>query len=128
MLIKNEKGQSLVEFALLLPILVILLIGIIDFGRILYTNMHLQLATQETVRLAGLGASDQELKEFIHNYTHVNKKEELMMQISLNEQQRVSGKYVTVTLEYPMEIMTPFISKVISVPLKIETESTIRIE
>ncbi|OEF96199.1 TadE/TadG family type IV pilus assembly protein [Desulfuribacillus alkaliarsenatis] len=128
MLRKNEKGQSLVEMALLLPILIILLIGVIDFGRFLYTNMHLHLATQETVRLASLGANDQELQSFINSYTHVNNQEDLQMHISLNENQRVSGEYVTITLEYPMEIMTPFVSKIITFPLKIETKSTIRIE
>src|SRR5437870_3643223 len=34
---RNERGASLVEFALLLPVLVLLLFGIIDFGN-LYNN------------------------------------------------------------------------------------------
>lgn len=29
---RDEKGQSLVEFALILPILVLILLGIIEFG------------------------------------------------------------------------------------------------
>jgi Flp pilus assembly protein TadG len=34
---KSEKGQAAVEFALVLPILLLLILGIIDFGRILYS-------------------------------------------------------------------------------------------
>src|SRR5438067_4505488 len=34
---RNERGASLVEFALLLPVLVLILFGIIDFGN-LYNN------------------------------------------------------------------------------------------
>ena len=128
MVLKNEKGQSLVEMALLLPILLILLVGVVDFGRVLYTNMHMQLATQETVRLAGLGATDDDLRNFLYDYINVNNKDNIDMQISLIEEQRVSGEYVTITLIYPMEIITPFITNIISIPLQIETESTIRIE
>jgi uncharacterized protein (UPF0333 family) len=29
---KNEKGQAMVEFALIVPLLILLLCGIIDFG------------------------------------------------------------------------------------------------
>ena len=36
-ILKNEKGQSIVEFALVVPILLTLLCGIIDFGWI-YSN------------------------------------------------------------------------------------------
>ena len=36
---KSEKGQSIVEFALVLPLLLTLLCGVIDFGWI-YSNQY----------------------------------------------------------------------------------------
>ncbi|OEH86184.1 pilus assembly protein TadE [Desulfuribacillus stibiiarsenatis] len=126
--IKDEKGQSLVEMALLLPILIILLVGIIDMGRFLYTNLHLHLATQETVRLAGLGAMDEELKQFVEGYFHGGDAKQLNMTVSPNQANRKSGQYVTVILEYPMETKTPIISRILPLPIMIKTESTIRIE
>lgn len=43
MLHKKVKGQSLVEFALVLPILLMLLLGIIEEGRIIWAYMMTRL-------------------------------------------------------------------------------------
>ena len=45
--IKKEKGQSLVEFALLLPILLIILIGVVDLGRMYYAYVVITDAAAE---------------------------------------------------------------------------------
>ena len=47
---KSEKGQAAVEFALVLPILLMLIFGIIDFGRVLYTKSALTSLSQEAAR------------------------------------------------------------------------------
>lgn len=127
-MIKDEKGQSLVEMALLLPILLLLLTGIFDFGRILYSYTHLHLATQETVRLGGLGKNDAEISEFARNYIHLGDPNLLHITISPNDTNRQSGEYMTVTLDYPVDMITPFVSTFFPTPFKLSTESTIRVE
>jgi hypothetical protein len=47
-------GQSLVETALLLPILALLLIGILEFGLILYAHVTVSNAVREAARAASL--------------------------------------------------------------------------
>jgi Flp pilus assembly protein TadG len=49
------KGSSVVEFALTLPIFIILVIGIIEFGRYYFVQHTLQYATREGMRLALVG-------------------------------------------------------------------------
>lgn len=49
---KNEKGQALVELALVLPLLLALLCGIIDFGWIYYNQITLTNAAREGARYA----------------------------------------------------------------------------
>lgn len=127
-MIKNEKGQSLVEMALILPILLMLLVGIFDFGRILYNYMHLHLATQETVRLGGLGKDDAEITQFARDYIQLGDPSLLEVVILPGESLRNSGDYVTVTLKYPVDYVTPFISHILPSPFIIETNSTIRVE
>lgn len=126
-MIKGEKGQSMVEMALLLPVLLLLLVGIFDLGRVLYTQIHLHLVTQETVRLGGLGASDAEMIQFAQNYVHVGDVSLLEITISPGELSRAPGEYVTVSLDYPVDFFTPLISQVIP-PFKMNANSTIRIE
>ena len=54
-IIKNEKGASAVEFALILPILIMLVFGIFQFG-IAYNNyIALTHAAREGARLAAVG-------------------------------------------------------------------------
>ena len=51
MTLKNEKGQSLVEFALVVPLLLLLVIGIAEFGRAWMTKNILTGAAREAVVL-----------------------------------------------------------------------------
>jgi Flp pilus assembly protein TadG len=53
--VERERGAAAVEFALLLPILLIILFGLIDFGRALNAQITLTQAAREGVRLAALG-------------------------------------------------------------------------
>jgi Flp pilus assembly protein TadG len=52
---KRPRGQSLVEFALILPALIILAFGIIDFGMGLRSYISLTNATREGARFASVG-------------------------------------------------------------------------
>jgi Flp pilus assembly protein TadG len=47
----NEKGQNLVEFALVVPMLLLLVIGIAEFGRAWMTKNILTGAAREAVRV-----------------------------------------------------------------------------
>jgi Flp pilus assembly protein TadG len=51
----RDRGAAAVEFALVLPLLLLLVFGIIDFGRALNAQLTLTQAAREGVRLAALG-------------------------------------------------------------------------
>ena len=51
----RDVGQSLVEFAMVLPILAILVFGIIDFGMGLRAYITVAQATREGARYASVG-------------------------------------------------------------------------
>jgi hypothetical protein len=48
----NERGQSLVETALVLPILLLILMGIFDFGRAVFAFNAVSNAAREAARVA----------------------------------------------------------------------------
>ena len=56
--IKNQKGASAVEFALLLPILVMIVFAIFQFGVALNNMISLNHAASEGARLAAIGQYD----------------------------------------------------------------------
>ena len=49
---RPRRGQALVEFALVVPILLLLLLGILDFGRAVYASHTIGNAAREAARLA----------------------------------------------------------------------------
>jgi hypothetical protein len=58
---KRARGQALVETALMVPLLVLLAVGTIGVGRIMYARMGLSAAAREAARaatLAPLGQAD----------------------------------------------------------------------
>jgi Flp pilus assembly protein TadG len=54
---RDERGAAAVEMALLVPVLLLILFGIIDFGRMLNTQIALSQAAREGVRGLALGTS-----------------------------------------------------------------------
>ena len=53
--VRGTRGQSLVEFALVLPILMFIVFGIIDFGLGIRSYISLTNATREGARFAAVG-------------------------------------------------------------------------
>ena len=64
-----ERGATAVEFALILPLLLVLLFGLIDFGRMGFVQVSLTAASREGARYSSLyssGVSDtQSLNNFV---------------------------------------------------------------
>lgn len=127
-MVKGEKGQALVEFALVLPLMLILFCGVIDFGRIIYANLNLNMVSQEGVRMAGLGESDQNVIQFTEDKFKAGDSSKLIINISPNDTIRDSGDYVSVSLEYPISYATPLISSLLPSPYIVNVSSTIRVE
>jgi Flp pilus assembly protein TadG len=53
----RDRGSAAVEFALLLPVLLLLIFGVVDFGRALNAQITLTQAAREGARLASFGQS-----------------------------------------------------------------------
>jgi Flp pilus assembly protein TadG len=56
--VRSNRGQAVIEFALILPLLLLLCFGITEFGRAWMTMNILTSAAREGVRLAAVTAPD----------------------------------------------------------------------
>lgn len=54
--LKDKKGQSIIEFAVILPILLMVLFGITEFGRAIMVTNVLNTASREGARLAAVSS------------------------------------------------------------------------
>jgi hypothetical protein len=50
--VRRQRSQSMVEFALIAPLLLLMLFGMVDFGRVIYTYITLNQAVNEGARVA----------------------------------------------------------------------------
>ena len=60
-IMKNERGQAMVEFAIVLPFLLLILCGILDFGWIYYNKYKVEDASYQGARFAFVAESNQKL-------------------------------------------------------------------
>jgi Flp pilus assembly protein TadG len=60
---EGDRGAAAVEFALVLPLLLLLVFGIVDFGRALNAQIMVSQAAREGARWNALGASPTEIAQ-----------------------------------------------------------------
>ncbi|MCM3709080.1 TadE/TadG family type IV pilus assembly protein [Sporosarcina luteola] len=125
---KSQRGQALVETALILPILLILLFGITDLGRVFHAYLTLDHAGREAARVAAVGAEDGKINEKIELATSSLNQGKLKKDIDpKSKESRTSGIEVTITLTYSIDLLTPLISTMIG-PIKLENKTVMRVE
>ncbi|PGS51940.1 TadE/TadG family type IV pilus assembly protein [Bacillus sp. AFS041924] len=108
---KSEKGQSLVEFALVLPLLAMLILAIVDFGRIYHVYLTLDHAGREAARAASIGKDDTTIKSVaVNDASSINLTTD---QVSISPSTRSSGSDVRITITYPVDFLTPVIGQII---------------
>jgi hypothetical protein len=49
---EKPRGQAMVEFALIIPVFILLMVALFDFGRVIWVNDTLATASREAVRYA----------------------------------------------------------------------------
>jgi len=61
----RERGQSIIEFALLAPVLILLFMGMFDFGWILHQQIQMDNGARLGARRGAVGASNQDIMDRI---------------------------------------------------------------
>jgi Flp pilus assembly pilin Flp len=106
----REDGAAAVEFALLLPLLVILLFGFIQFGTAFNTRIQATNAAREAARLAVIGIDDWDNVGGLEFWEGVRQRAGVgdISNCSLTITDNVIGGTLTVTFDYPLDLVIPF--------------------
>lgn len=128
LLFKSQKGQALVEMAFILPLLIMLIFGIIDFGRVFHAYLTLDHAGREGARLASLQDDDGDIQTKIDSAAAGLDTSKLTVSLSPEgESNRPSGTDVTVKLTYTIDFLTPFINS-LAKPITLTDTTVMRVE
>lgn len=124
----NRKGQSLVETALVLPVIFLILMGIVEFGLAFNNYLMVGNASREGARSAAVGATDQQIQSVVGNVASTLNASRLTVTVTPAQSTRKKGDEVSVTVEYDYSLITPIISAIIPGPLHMTSRSVMRVE
>jgi uncharacterized protein (UPF0333 family) len=124
----QQKGQALVEMAFVLPIMLLVLMGIFEFGSIFNTYLILTNASREGARVASVGGSDADVINSIHNATNILDPTKLIITIDPTEGNRSRGLPISVTATYNLNIISPIIDTIIPNPFPLSSKTVTRTE
>jgi Flp pilus assembly protein TadG len=128
----DEKGQSLVEWALILPVVIMFFIGLVDFGFAFSKQHSISQVTKELARSASIGETIVDLKDEAFEmskaiiaadtitHTEINNTsvftiadasgKELIITFDESLTTRQKGKKFKVLIQYVYEPFTPIVN------------------
>ena len=107
----NRKGQALVEFVLILPIFIMILFSIVDFGMIFNKKNELENISIDIINL--LNNNNNKIEEIQKEYQKVD--------IKLKNEE----KYTIVEISTKVNIITPGLNRVLGNPYIVKVERKI---
>jgi Flp pilus assembly protein TadG len=125
---RSEKGQALVELALIVPVLLLLVLGVFEFGRLLNAYMTVQHAAREGARLGILGATDAEIESRVLSTAVSLDTTRMMVGIAPAKASRTTGTIMTVSVTYSFKVIVPFIDVLLGSSLPIRSSLSMRVE
>ena len=126
--LKNQSGQALVEFTIVLPILMLLIMGIFQFGMMLNAYITIGNAAREGARAGIIGSSDAEIQNLIISTSPSLEPENLTVSITPSETNRISGGTLTVNVTYNYELTVPIISSLFNNVIVLNGQTSMRVE
>jgi Flp pilus assembly protein TadG len=108
--LKDERGASAVEFGLILPILLILVLGIIEFGHAFQVQGTLSAAAREGARAMALRNDPAEARDAVQEAAGSLSPAVTDAQIAISPAACpvAGGTDVELTITYPMPFFTDF--------------------
>lgn len=123
---RQERGQSLVEFGLAMPVLVALLLFIVSCGQLFSAQLVLINAAREGARVGAIGAPQEAVRKTAMAYIKSAGLTDTDAEIEIKGAQDDPGSSVQVKTIYKLSLVVPIPGLPNPVPL--ETQALMRIE
>lgn len=111
----NERGAAVVEMAFMTIFLLILVTGIIDLGRAIYTNISIQEAAQEGAFYASFeeGVTVGQVTQRVVDSTSSPAIDpgDVSVGCVTETKSKKNGTRVTVTVDYKLDLVTPLVGQ-----------------
>lgn len=125
--IKSERGQAIVESALVMPIVLLLVIGMVELGRVSNAYMAVMHAARHGARYGAVGGTNEEIVTRVKGAATPLNPSELTVTV-FPEHGRQSGMDIQVSVTYPVVLITPLVSSFLSNPVIVRSDITMLVE
>lgn len=122
----NHRGQGLVEFALVIPLLILMFMGILDFGRAIFAFNSLSNGAREGMRLAVVNQSQTAIQDKVRSASSGISASDVTTTFTPCSVPQI-GCMASVTVSYPWLPITPIISNLVG-PITFTTTTSMPIE
>ena len=125
--LKRKQGQAIVEFELGLPVFILILVGIMEFGLVFHQYLVVTSASREGARVAALGGTDAEVGTMVNNAAATINRG--LLTVNVTPVQRVKGQSVTVQVTNLVPINAPLIAQLFPQnPFQVRGTTVMRVE
>jgi len=131
----GQRGGAAIEFAIILPFLVLLIFGAIEFGVMFYNKQVITNATREGARFAITGVDPIEVEQIVLNYCKdkddksrlFNLKGPIVLTAANNIAVLLDGDDQSVAVSFDYDLL---FSKIIGLinPVRVSAQTTMRME
>lgn len=125
---RDQRGQAMVELALVLPILLVLFMVVVEFGRVFHAYLIITNASREGARVAVVGKSDEDITARVDETAAELDSARLAATVSPEPALRKTGELCTVEVSYSVSLVFPPFGTILPNPLPIASSTTMRVE
>jgi Flp pilus assembly protein TadG len=126
--IRKKQGQALVEMALILPLLILILMGTMEFGRIFHSYLLITNASREGARAGIISGTDPEIKSKVKDVAATLGLTDDQITITPAPSARTRGVPLTVKVDYSVNLITPVLDFIVPNPFSLTASTTMRME
>lgn len=105
--INSRRGQSLVEAALVLPLFILVLLGILDFGWLMANQIMVNNGSRDGARYAIVNSDSSSLQTLVESRVHQNPGLESAADVLVTVSLSTDQQDLTVTVTKRVHVLTP---------------------
>lgn len=127
-LLNNNRGQSVAELALVLPIFLTIVMCIVEFGFLMGSYVTIINGAREGARYAVIGSDDATIRQKIRSVSPKLNVGQLNISIAPDENNRKSGEPVSVEVQYTASPIVPVFKNIIPQIYTVKSQMIMRVE
>lgn len=127
-IINNNRGQAIVEFVLIIPLVFLLIFALLETGRFVHAAYEVEHGSREGARMGAIGGSDSDIQTAV--FQSISGLDATLVTVEMTPAGSVrgSGDRLDVVVTYKFSPITPFVGMIFSNEMNVTGQTSMRVE